>query len=206
MNLQDRMKYRDQTARMGNMEYFAELGNAPSSDDLARLGTKVSGAGMYHNPSESTNARHFPSQIKGSEAQEFFKQEGQWPTGNTIYTGSGVSVPAVQNHEFRHAGGRYILDNFTREEMADKWGDEGSQIYDLLNYKNEGSIETFDNPNEPAGELGKVGDYMQFVDGPQGTMQPEWTDVLQRRMGEISGDIMYGLGVPRRSKPFGGAK
>lgn len=204
MNLSDRMKYQDQTAQMGNLEYFAELANAPSGDDLARLGTKVSGAGMYHNPTESTNARYFPGQTDASEARQFFQQEGQWPTGNTVYTGSGISVPAVQNHEFRHAGGQYILDNFTREEMVDKWGDEGGEIHNILNYRNEGAMETFDNPNDPAGELGTVGGSMQFVDGPKGTMRPEWTDVLQRRMKDISGDIMYGLGVPRRSKPFGG--
>lgn len=185
-----------------DVEYLAELANSGSQDEMSRLGSKVAGASTYLNPDQSTNARSFRQNISNDDARQFYQQEGKWPVGNTIYTGGGVSVPSVQNHEFRHSGAGYILDNFSREDMVSRWGNEGGQVRDLLNYKNEGSMEAFDNPMDNAGELGELGGSMQYTDGPHGTMKPEWTDTLRAHAGGISTDIMEALGVPPRSKTF----
>ena len=202
MNLEERIEHnrRNQsTAGMGNLEYFAELGNAPSGDELARLGTKVSGGGLYYNPEAEQQANYVRPTDTGDDVAIYRGYEGKNPTFNTAYTGMGVSVPSVQNHEFRHAGGQYILDNFTREQMVERWGDEGGKIRDILDYKNEGAMEVFDNPNEPAGAFGTMANTRDV-----NNFKPEWTALLQKRMEDISSDVMYGLGVPRRSKPFGG--
>ena len=200
MNLEERMKYRDTEMRqLGDLEYFADLNNAPSSDSLAYLGTKVSGAGMNYSPALANQANYFKPQDTGDNVDLYREYEGKNPDYNTVYTGTGTSVPAIQNHEFRHAGAQYLTDNFTREQMIDRWGDDGGQIHGLLSYKNEGAIESFDNLNDPAGSYGTMANTID-VDN----FRPEWTDLLQRRMEEISSDVMFGLGVPRRSKPFGG--
>ena len=186
------------TQGIGDLEYFAELRNAPSSDELSRLGTKVAGPGIYYNPTMESRADYYQQGVNPEAQQAFRAAEGQFPTLNTAYTGMGVSVPAVQAHEFRHAGRQYILDNFTRQQMFDRWGKEGGDIYDILRFRNEGAVEAFDRPQDPAGSLGTMAETLEA------NMRPEWTDVLQRRMGGIASDIMYDLGVPRRSKPLGG--
>lgn len=187
---------RRRTQGFGDLEYFAELGNAPSSDEMARLGTKVSGAGLYYNSAMERQANYVRPSGAGNDVQTFQRYEGKQPTFNTAYTGMGVSVPSVQNHEFRHAGAQYMMDNFTREQMVDRWGKEGGQIRDILDYKNEGAVEVFDKPNEPAGSYGTMASTID-VDN----FRPEWTDVLQRRMESISADVMGDLGVPPRSQP-----
>ena len=187
-----------QTQGLGDLEYFAELRNAPSSDELSRLGTKVAGPGIYYNPAMESRADYYQQGVNPEAQQAFRAAEGQFPTLNTAYTGMGVSVPAVQAHEFRHAGRQHILDNFNRQQMVDRWGDEGGDIYDILRFRNEGAVEAFDRPQDPAGSLGTMAETLEA------NMRPEWTDVLQRRMGGIASDIMYDIGVPRRSKPIGG--
>jgi len=182
-----------------DVEYLAELANSGSQDELSRLGTKIAGASTYFNPEQSGTGKAFQPNIGAADANQFYQQEGKWPVGNTIYTGGGVSVPGVQNHEFRHQGGQYVLDNFSREDMVNRWGAEGGMVRDLLNYKNEGSMEAFDRPMDSAGERGTMGDTIQFMDGPMGTMKPEWTDVLRQHAGRISTDIMGDMGVPPRA-------
>jgi hypothetical protein len=186
------------TQGLGDVEYFAELRNAPSSDELSRLGTKVAGGGLYYNPAWESKAKYYRPSIGADPQKEFRAMEGQFPTLGTAYTGMGVSVPAVQAHEFRHAGARHILGDFTRDQMVDKWGEEGGQVHDILKYKGEGAVEVFDRPQDPAGSLGTMAATLEA------NMKPEWTDVLKRRAGGIAADIMSGLGVPPRSKPLGG--
>lgn len=188
-----------QTAQFGDLEYLAALASSGSQDELSRLGTKVAGSGMFYNPAYESKASYYRPGI-GIEPQKRFRaMEGQYPTLGTVYTGTGVSVPAIQSHEFRHAGARHILDNFTRDQMVEQWGEEGGQVHDILKYKSEGSMEVFDRPQDPAGSLGTMAETLEA------NMKPEWTDVLKRRAGGIATDIMSGLGVPPRAKPFGGS-
>ena len=180
-------------AQLGDLEYLAELAASGSQDELSRLGTKVAGGGLFYNPAYESKASYYRPDIGVEPQQRFKAMEGQFPTLGTVYTGTGASVPAVQSHEFRHAGARHILGNFTRDQMVDKWGEEGGQIHDILKYKGEGAMEVFDRPQDPAGSLGTMAATLEA------SMKPEWTDVLKRRMGGIATDIMTGLGVPPRA-------
>ena len=184
---------REQTRKFGELEYFAELASSGYQDELSRLGTKVAGASIYHNPRLSSLARYVQPGIGAEYRGRHFAAEGKQPVMGTIYTGMGRSVPAVQSHEFRHAGAQYILSNFSREEMVKRWGKDAGMLRDLLNYKQEGSMEAFDDPSAPAG-VGTMAETMEK------DMKPEWVSLLKRITSDVSTDIMGDIGVPPRAK------
>lgn len=181
---------------LGELEFLADLANSGSQDDLAKLGTKVAGASIMHNNLLAGKASYYPTDVSPSLQTEFKAFEGKFPSLNTIYTGVGRSVPAVQNHEFRHAGVKFIVENFTAEHAEERWGDEAGHLITLFKVFNEASVEVFDNPEDFAGMDQTMQDTIQFLE----QLTPSQKELVQRVSEDIAQDIMGDLGVPPRTQ------
>ena len=184
------------SAGIAQVEFLADIAASPSYNSLTELGTKVVTDTGFIPADVSPSAFFFN---RGADASSLNSSVGRFRPiqEGGVYTDTTACVPAVQGHEFRHAGLAYILENFTREDVTERWGSDGRLAYDAARYFNEAANETMDIGSESAGTVLGPNTLMSNTTEFEGRFTEEQTAIISTILPRIAGDILLDLGIPK---------
>lgn len=159
----------------GDVEFEMDLAKTWEEDLTARIGYRVARVDVPPNPD--------PNKFRADTITR--------DRMSLVSVTANVAAPAVWNHEFRHVGMKRIKDKFSREEVAEKYGDfAASTIFD----REEAAVELFDDPEAAAAALGTMRRTIQSIN-PDADLENSYYAKVSQAMSDMALDILKDDGV-----------